>query len=381
MRLLRAAQLCETGGPPADSKARLYVQKYETADRPLIGNVRTQMLLLDTGAHQFPVSVNDGGEHPGNCYVVSPAAAYGKYAEEELGRLHKTPLQRPLAWLVRRVTAALESIRMDRIVQVNNWLLSTNLYPSTWKGEDLPGITEFLKSQFPDHAFGFRSLNERCHKALLGRLRRLGYTAIPSRQVYVFDGCEGERSAFLSRHNTRLDGALLRRGGYRVLRGEELRESDFGRLEHLYNQLYLEKYSRLNPHYTAEWLRAGQRDGWLQLRALECPRGSIDGVVGWFASDTNLSAPIVGYDTGLPSRTGLYRRLTRLCLQEAADQRMILNFSSGASHFKRLRGGEPEIEFSMFYVKHLPLYNRLVWALLGGILKGIGVPLLKALKL
>jgi hypothetical protein len=381
MRLLRSNQLCEPDGPPADSKAVLYVKSCEVADRPLIGNVRTRMLLLDTGPHQFPVSVNDGGEPPDNCYVVSPVTAYGKYAEEEVARLKKRALQRPLSLLASGVAAALEAMRMDRIVQVNNWLLSTNLYPSTWEGEDLPGITDLLRSTFPDHAFGFRSLNARCHKTLLERMRRLGYTAIPSRQVYVFEGREGERSAFLSRHNTRLDASLLKRGGYRVLRGEALKEKDFVRLEHLYNQLYLEKYSRLNPHYTADWLRAGQRDGWLQLSALECPRGCIDGVVGWFASDTNLSAPIVGYDTGLPRQTGLYRQLTSLCLQEAADRRMVLNFSSGASHFKRLRGGEPEIEFSMCYVRHLPATNRLAWSLLGSLLKGIGVPLLKALKL
>jgi hypothetical protein len=339
------------------------------------------MLLLDTGSHQFPVSVNDGGGYRENCYVVSPVAAYGAYALEEVRRLKRPALEWPLALLLRGMIASLGAACLDRIVHVNNWLLSTNLYPSTWEGEDLQRMTEFLKDEFPDHSFAFRSLNRRCHSVLLERLQLLGYAAVPSRQVYIFDGTAGERSPFLSRHNTRVDAALSRRTGYRILRGEELMENDFQRLEQLYNKLYLEKYSRLNPHYTADWLRSGQRDGWLELRVLQGPCGTLDGVVGWFASDTSLSAPIVGYDTMLSKREGLYRLLTRLCLQEAADRRAVLNFSSGASHFKRLRGGEPEIEFSMVYTRHLPLRRRVVWTFLGRLLQTIGVPLMQALKL
>lgn len=63
---------------------------------------------------------------------------------------------------------------------------------------------------------------------------------------------------------------------------------------------------------------------------LQSPEGRIDGVVGWFATDATLSAPIVGYDTALPIKLGLYRQLTQLCFQEAAARRIVLNFSSGA---------------------------------------------------
>ena len=380
MRLLHPAELGVEPGDAGNSSAALYVRNWSTKDHAHIGNLETEMLLLDTGTHQFPVSVNRGDGIADNCYVVSPLAAYGAYAQEEVKRMNPPQLRRPLAWLLRGVSALLRSIHADRTVQINNWLLSTNLYPDSWEGADLPEITALLAASFPQYTFTFRSLNPQCNGPLLMRLKALGYVSIPSRQVYIFDGRAGDEAAYRARHDTRKDAALLARSRYRVRRGDELQTEDFVRLEQLYNQLYLEKYCQLNPHYKAEWLRRGHQEGWLQLRVLQSPEGRIDGVVGWFATEATLSAPIVGYDTALPIKLGLYRQLTQLCLQEAAARRVVLNFSSGAPQFKRMRGGQPQIEVSMVYVKHLPWKNRIIWGLLGLLMRTIAAPVMKALK-
>lgn len=363
---------------PLDSAAARYVREH--AERG-IGNLICELQLLDLGRWQMPVSINQGGERIDNCYVVSPLTAYSGYARDELQRLPSRLLAAVLRPLVAAVERLLKAARIERIVQVNNWLLSTNLYPSDWQGEGLDELTRLLRERFPGHAFGFRSLNPASNGVLLARLRTLGYLAVPSRQVYLFDGRNGADSAYLRHHNCRLDATLLRRSGYRVETGETLTSDEFERIETLYNLLYLNKYSTLNPHYSAAWLAQGQRDGWLELRVLRTACGRIDGVAGWFASDAVLSAPIVGYDTALPPRAGLYRQLTRLCLEEAAKRRMPLNFSSGAAHFKRLRGGEAQIEYSMVQIAHLPLRQRLVWRTLAALLQGLGVPLMRKLKL
>ena len=39
----------------------------------------------------------------------------------------------------------------------------------------------------------------------------------------------------------------------------------FQRIEHLYTLLYLDKYSTLNPQYSAQWLQRGHAEGWLEL--------------------------------------------------------------------------------------------------------------------
>lgn len=379
MRLLSAERLLAEPTGAGDSLARTYVKACASAR--LVGNVTTRLALLDTGTQQFPVSITDGGEPEGNCYVVSPRTAYSGYAREEIKRLGKPWLTWPLTLLTLGVDRLLRLAKVDRLAQVNNWLLSTNLYPAGWDLDELPAITALLKAEFPDSGFGFRSLNDASNRALRERLEGLGYLSIPSRQVYLFDGRAGGEAAFLKHHNTRLDATLLRRSPYEVVNGAALSEADFQRIEHLYNLLYLDKYCRLNPHYRAAWLQRGQEQGWLDIRALRGPDGRIDGALGWFANATLISAPIVGYDTALPQRAGLYRQLTRLCLQEAVERRVVLNFSSGAAGFKRLRGGQAEIEYSLIHVAHLPWHRRLVWTLLSRLLHGIAVPMMKKLKL
>ena len=380
MRLLHPAELGAAQGGVGDSFAARYVRNWSTKDHAHIGNLQTEMLLLDTGTHQFPVSVNQGEGLVDNCYVVSPLATYGAYAQEEVKRMNPPQIRRPLGWLICGVSLLLRSIQADRTVQINNWLLATNLYPDTWEGADLPELTQLLIASFPQHAFTFRSLNPQCNGPLLARLKAHGYISIPSRQVYIFDGRAGGEAAFRTHRDMRKDAVLLSRSRYRLRLGDELQDEEFARLEWLYDQLYLKKYCHLNPHYKAEWLRRGQREGWLQLRVLQSPEGSIDGVLGWFATDASLSAPIVGYDTALPLKLGLYRQLTQLCFQEAASRRILLNFSSGAPQFKRTRGGQPQIEVSMVYVKHLAWPSRIIWGSLGLLMRTMGAPIMKALK-
>ncbi|WP_263262525.1 hypothetical protein [Pseudomonas sp. RIT-PI-S] len=379
MKLSFTEQLLSTPASTGDSPALRYVRGY--ARHSEIANVSTRLALLETASQQWVVSVNEGAEHAGNCYVVSPLAAYGGYALAELERLRRPWLTWPLKAVVAAMQALLHRARLDRVVWVNNWLLSTNLYPARLDGAELAQLTTFLRTRFSDHALGFRSLNDFSNPGLRDALHALGYRSVPSRQVYLFDGRDGAQAAFLRHHNTRLDATLLRRSPYQVVPGEALDDADFQRIEHLYNLLYLHKYSRLNPHYRAQWIRRGQREGWLELRALRNLEGRVDGVVGWFTNAVGLSAPIVGYNTSLPQRSGLYRQLTSLCLQEATRRRELLNFSAGASRFKRLRGGQPQIEYSLVYVAHLPWARRCAWAVLSRLLHTLAVPLMKRFEL
>jgi hypothetical protein len=382
MRLLELNQLNNIALAGRDTTALSFVRDCVGAsDIKAIGNVETQMRVLDTGTLLFPVSVNDGNEREDNSYVVSPLTAYRNYAHAELKRLNPPWLTWPLVQLVKIIGHQLKAARIHQLVQVNNWLLSTNLYPPEWHGDDLPVMTGLLADMYPDYAIAFRSLNNFSNRTLLDRLHSLGYVSIPSRQVYLFDTRYGKDSACFQHKNNRVDAKLLDGTVYKIVCGDELSDSDFPRLEELYNQLYLDKYSLLNPQFSATWLRCGQRDGWLELRALRRGNGVIDAALGWFTNKQIMSTPFFGYDTKIPQQQGLYRMLSILTLQVGAERKCIINDSSGAAHFKRLRGGQPEIEYSMVYVRHLPLYKRLTWQLLGRVLHIIGVPIMKIMKL
>lgn len=353
------------------------VVAYVTGAAPDIANAQTQMRVLDTGRFRWPVSVNDGDELPGNCYVVSPRTAYSRYADAEMVRLIQPLWSWPMRLLVRGADAWFRHARLDRLVVANNWLLSTNVYPDDWDGRDLPEITRFLQTEYPDHAVAFRSLNRIANPALMERMGAQGYFAVPSRQVYLYDGRKGCESEFLRCHNTRLDARLLQRTEYQVVEGTSLDDASFQRIVELYRQLYLDKYSKLNPQFGVRWMAVGARTGWLTLRALRHPAGRIDGVIGWFGGGEWLTAPVVGYDTSLPRSLGLYRLITRLCLQEVVERRCQLNFSAGAAHFKRLRGGKPVIEYTMVNVSHLPPARQRVWHVLRSVLDRVAVPLMR----
>jgi hypothetical protein len=90
---------------------------------------------------------------------------------------------------------------------------------------------------------------------------------------------------------------------------------------------------------------------------------------------------LIGYNTELPQTAGIYRLLCALLFQEAIQKRLVLNFSSGAANFKRLRGGKPLIEFSAIYSRHLPPIQRTVWACLRLVSQHIGVRILRKFEL
>ena len=344
---------------------------------PCIANARCRMSLLDTGEHLLPVSSNDGDELHDNCYVVSPLTTYTRYAEFEIGRLHRPVLAAPLRGIAKLAGVILRHAQIDRVVQVNNWLLSTNLYPPEWHGHDLPRITRALSERFPTHAIAFRSLNRSSNPALIAALEAAGYLQVPSRQVYLFDGGRGVDSPFMKTVDTRKDARLLARTPYVQIPGEALGTEDFERLEHLYNLLYLEKYSPLNPHFSAAWLRAGQRGGWLRLTALRSPQGTIDAALGWFSNTAVFTTPMVGYDTALPQKTGLYRLISQISLEETARRHATLNMSAGAAGFKRNRGGQAEIESTYVFTRHLPRARQLGWQMLSSLLRTTAVPVMR----
>ncbi len=348
--------------------------------RPSREWVRNLDVTLDTvtiGDDDVPISISEPSR--GNSYVCSPLASYVDYARDELHML--TPgLARAAAPLLGALGRALEAGQVDRVVFVNNWLLSTNLYPRS----SPPAVTEgWLNSlgpahrelvlRFPRHAIGFRSLNERSNPGLLTRLEALGYRRVPARRVYWFDGTGDGVSR---RSNTRADLALLARGDYRVIPWP--RAAPLERAEELYRQLYVEKYPPLNPQFTTGFLREAVRRGVVRLYALERVTGEIDGVLGLVERDGVLTAPIVGYDTRLPMRLGLYRRLMAAVLKETLERGLALNLSAGAGHFKRLRGGSPLLEWTAFYTSHLPARSRWAWAALSNLAEHLGRPILEA---
>lgn len=340
-----------------------YAQKVLTpllleGSQHFVQNANTQLFVLLCGEIVLPVTVNRSER--GNSYVCSPFAHYVSYAKEELYELKNPVLERVLAPVLEGLGAVLKAGQIDRVLHVGNWLLSTNLYPQLSR-EHIERITRFLAQKFPDCAVVWRSVVEVPLEGITSPVSPQHFSTdfklIPSRSVLFLNaraGTHGRKKDF--KHDLK----LLRSSPYQL---RPARAEDLGRIRDLYNLLYLDKYSRLNPQFTPAFFELAFKTQMLELFVLE-QEGRVDGVLGFFSRGELMTCPVLGYDTSLPVEAGLYRILSAHLVLIAQKRGLILHASSGVAAFKRSRGAVPALEVNAVFDAHLPLYRRVVWTLL-----------------
>lgn len=359
------------GWPPGAAVERAYLEAFAGGSTAMIANLRTRVLGLRSADRIFPVSVNEA--EYGDAYVCLPHSAYALYAKAELRLVDVGRWAPLLARLADGAGAVMRAARLNRIVHLDNWMLSTNLH-GDWAGEDLPAIRRLLVERFPDHILAIRSLTEWSDAALLAACRANGWRLLPSRQVYVTDDL-GKDSA--PRRDTRRDRRLLETTPYRIDRLETLRPGDTERIAELYALLYLQRYSTLNPAYTAAFVAMTHASGALAYRGLRDEDGQLAAVVGCLHRGDVLTTPIVGYDTARPAEEGLYRMASLLYADMALERGVRLHGSAGAADFKRARGARPVVEYGAMFTGHLSLPRRATVAAMDALLNRVALPMVK----
>ena len=317
---------------------------------------RTQLMLVKVDDVIIPITISDF--HPDNTYTVSPYSHYVSYGGfEEVKHLNNPPVEalikftmNPVAWYFRRA-------ELDKVVYVNNYLLSTNLYPSV-SSEQLSAVGEALIGWFPDRVIVFRSVDQRKNPHVYQALEANGYEMVLSRQVWYMEPGEAVRT-----RQYKEDMRVLRGHDYEVVDGKDLSNEELARALHLYNLLYLEKYSYYNPQFTLEFMKLARDEGILHMRVLKHD-GRIDAVMGFFIRNGAMTQPLFGYDTALPLETGLYRLLTLITLQEGLQRNLLVHASGGVGKFKKVRGGKSVIEYNAVFAKHLPVRRQWPWKLI-----------------
>lgn len=313
----------------------------------------TEVMIAKVDETLLPITVTDF--HPDNTYTCSPYSHYISYGGyEEVRHLENPPVEALVKLILHPVAAWLRRSDFDRVVFVNNWLLSTNLYPSI-TATQLEVLSEALMRWFPDRAIIFRSVNESRDPHIRQTLEARGYDLILSRQVWFMDPEEARRTK-----QYKEDARVLRRHGYEIVDGPSLSDADLRRAVELYNLLYLEKYSYYNPQFSEAFLRLARDKGALTLRGLRRD-GKLNGIMGYFARNSLMTQPLFGYDTSLPQEEGLYRLLTLVTLQEGLARGLMVHASGGVGRFKKIRGGTSATEYNAVYTKHLPRTRQRPW--------------------
>jgi hypothetical protein len=337
----------------------------------LIPNVRTRIMGLRTRERVLPVTINDGER--GGSYVCEPYSAYILYARRELEIIGAGLEKWLFVPLIALAALLLRAARINQVVHVDNWLLSTNLH-GDWQGADIMEIRRYLTGHYQGHIIAIRSLDQWSSPTLIDAVVKDGWMLFPSRQIWVVSNVQDQ---WQRRHNLAEDRRVLRRSGLRVETLESMVAADAKRIAHLYGMLYLEKYSALNPAFSARWVMETARAGLVHYRCARDADGIIQAVSGSLRRGDVLTPPVVGYDTAKPRSLGLYRIACLLFTEDAVAAGVRLNGSAGAASFKRARGAQAETEYSAYYVAHLTFVRRSILTLLSVLLNSLAVPYMR----
>lgn len=337
----------------------------------LVADAQGELGMMTVNGQAFPYTVSDQTK-AATCYLCSPATAYIDYALAEADAVVMSPAAKALTRATIKAFAPLvRATGLDRQVQLNNWMVSTNPAPDIggWLAQ---ALKETCMQTHPDRAIVVRSLNDAWDGHAIAAFRAAGFRLLAARQIYVLPHAPQKPS-----RDAKRDAKLLADTSFEIVQGPALSVSDFDACAALYRALYLEKYTTLNPHYTATFFHDLQSRGVMQFVALRDASGGIVGFSGLFESANTLTQPFVGYDTARPQSEGLYRMLMQIGRAYAQTRGLNYNMSAGASAFKRNRGAVTAIEYTAVYVAHRPWKMRAATAILEWASCAIGLPLVK----
>jgi hypothetical protein len=328
-----------------------------------ISNVETELYLLRINTTILPITVND--REYDNSYLTSNYFPI-KYYEEQLSK--KLTLINVLCkHLIQAAGIFLKAIKINKVVIVNNWLLTTNIYPKL-SSEEINALTDFLTQRFPDHMLLFRSLNSRKCFELTQCLEKAHYRLLFARNVCIYDPNQKEQFSSKVFYHHRRDRRLIQEENYEIVRYHSLTKEEIERLLNLYTELYLKRHTQYSPHFTEKFLRETLDKKILQLVGLK--KGSkIYAVIGFLEREKTLIAPFCGYEHATEEAGHLYRMLTILAIDEAEKREVVLNDGSGGEAPKHYRGMKSFPEYVALYDRHLPAPRRLIWGLAEHIVK------------
>lgn len=347
------------------------------SSRTYVRNVAAEISVLAIDNVLFPVTKTIHMKH--NSYVVSPYTQYVRYAIEELWELNNRFIEFFLKIILKIIGAVLKLGKVDEVVIVNNWLLSTNLYEKM-TGDQVDRVITHLQEKYPRCAIIFRSIVFSMHDQMFQSLKKDEILLIPSRSVYIFSPHKLTEFPKHQRKRIRQDYKLLKRSGYEIVGNESITLEDIPKILELYNGLYLDKYSYYNPQFTEGFIKQAWEENLLTFKLLK-DNDLIIGVVGFVVRNGVMTTPILGYDLTYPKQVGLYRLCSILLTDHSLTTGLTLHRSGGAGKFKSLRGAVNEIEYSAVNVSHLSWGRKAVWKFLQKILSKIAVPLLRKFEL
>lgn len=354
----------------AELARKLLVPLIQKGLEPFFHNIKTVLNLIKIDDFILPITINDDEKE--NSYVCSFHSYYIGYGLNSAETIKNQVLKHSVKTILKGLGALLRRGKIDKVVSVNNWLFSTNIHPKL-SNEQIGLIKTFIQNKFPDHAIVFRSINSLDSNSPLESLKDHEFDLIATRQVFLMD--TNNREVFESRL-FKSDLKFLESSDYTLKEIDYENEKRLNEILSLYNALYVDKYSSINPRLKESFLDLLIRNKLFKFKYLE-KDGSLDGIVGFYSLYGVMTSPFFGYDTTKSQQIGLYRLLSTALTLEAKNESQLFHQSSGASFYKSIRKAKPVIEYSAVYTKHLPKKRRIYWKTLKALMNQFGVRWMK----
>lgn len=324
----------------------LGMEKYGT--QFFIKNINVDIRFIEIDNYLIPLSFWNNNE---NCYTTSFLSAfiYWKYELKNISNL----FTRKLFWIVLDLLLYFwKKLNIDNIVYVNNFFLSTNLYPE-WDNGIVNKINIFIKMNYNNKIIFYRSLNYVKNKDIINTLEDNNFRKICSRQIFIFKKNKIEEYKKLK----------IVKNDFRIIRKywltfERVELNDDSHVLELYNMLYLKKYTNLNPQFTLDFIKTTIKFKLFNLFKLT-ENNKIIWVIWYFIINNQATTPIFWYDILKDKKYNLYSQISNLLTFKSLNDVDILNSSSWAWKFKFSRGWEIKLEYNLIFVpKHIWLLKR-----------------------
>lgn len=355
MELLDPLNMSESDWPAGSHAVRVFAEEMcRLGSQHFVPNVRTRLMVLRDADVVLPVTINDA-EYD-NSYVCSPHTTM-MYAKGELSLLDGNKALKALgAFYLNATAAVMKWARFNKVVYINNWLLSKTTYPVDWV-PDGAALAALFRRAFPDHFITFKSLNYRQNKDLIEALKRGGFELTAAGQTYLFDDFQ---HTVVPRNDMKKDFKLLRTTSYKISWEKDLDQADFERIAELYYESYCEKHSFIHPVYSAEFMRMVYEADLMRFVCFRNEDNRIDAFQALLsAAPFSPLCAFGGEDPALNRKQGLFRMTTAITLETAMREGWIVNYGDANAGFKRNRGGKAVVDYKATYCRHLSAGRRL----------------------
>lgn len=347
----------------ASSRAELLTSLIDAgADRLMVNANGALLRMYSIAGQQVPVAVCPDTRP--RAAILSPTAHYLDYPIDEIGKASKfwTP------GLLRVATQPLRQIfkvgQLDRVAYINHSLM-LGVPPINGEVAQLEALMDEVADDYPRHALVFSNIVPAMHPGYAEQLRTLGCLFIPSRVNWVYDPNQPRAGGSFESIRARISKgrrALARLHENRIGRDGLLQR--LSEVQHLFEALYIDKHSRLNPHYTEAFFRrviasdAIEATGWIG------PNGNLEAFNVQLFVDGVLIWSVKGHDLEAMKSRRLNEVVFAHNLEAAERSGCWSSWGGGTGDFKRGRGAEPAQEFDAVFLDHLPAWRRAPWHLL-----------------